>query len=155
MKTRTICGALALVVIAAILILCNSGCTKNTTVTGPTDYDTVTVTRVDTVRVNVLDQNDFYAGLQTWINMQLSPMVSYFPAIGTEDIIINKTSETKYQFDLYWIAVDFDANQVYIYAGVFKVTRSGSTYNVEDVTPSGMPMRSKTLANKPTLKLAR
>jgi hypothetical protein len=142
MKTRTVCGMLAVIVIAVIVILCNGGCSKTNTITGPSTTDTVTVVKTiyDTVLVTGQSKFDFYDGLQQWVNVQLSPLVSYFPAVGTEDIIMTKTSETKYQFDLYWLAVDFSANDVYIYGGVFVVTKSGATFIVEDITPAGAPL---------------
>lgn len=126
-----------------------SSCSKTTNVTGPGDTDTLIVTRVDTLEVTIVDTIevtkigvfDYYAGLQTWINDQLSPMVSYYPTIGTEDVIVTNVSAKKKRFDVYWIVIDFQTMDVWAYAGVFDVELTGTTFTVTEVTGQGSPKR--------------
>lgn len=140
---------LALFTVFALLSLVIGGCTKNITSPGTdtTKTDTVFVTKTvyDTAFVPMQGVLEFYDAAQQWIVPQLSPMASYFPVNGTEDIIATKVSATKYTIDIYWIVVDFDAGQVYIYYGIFVVTYTAGRYTVEDVTPAGMPLRASSL----------
>jgi len=141
------CAVVALFVVFALLSFIVGGCTKNITSPGTDTTDTVFVTKTvyDTAFVPMQGVLEFYDAAQQWIIPQLAPMASYFPVNGTEDLITTKVSATKYTIDVYWVVVDFDAGQVYIYSGVFAVTYAAGKYAVEDVTPAGMPLRTSSL----------
>ena len=136
--------ALSIIAIVAFAILvCLNGCTKNTTVTGPSNSDTVTVTKVDTVEVqkDVKSLPDFYDALQGWINPQLAGANSYYPTIGTEDIGITGSATVK-SFDIYWVVIDSDG--IWAYYGVFEATyKGGGKFTFKDTTPTQMPQLSR------------
>lgn len=139
---------MALSIIAAVafaILVCLNGCTKNTTVTGPSSSDTVTVTKVDTVEVqkDIKSIPDFYDALQNWINLQLAGTSSYYPTIGTEDIQVTGSATVK-TFDVYWIVIDFNSGEIWAYSGIFEATYQGSgSYTFKDNTPTNMPQLSR------------
>jgi len=161
--------ALPIIAIVAFAILvCLNGCTKNTTVTGPSNRDTVMVTKIDTVTVTKVDTvtvtkvdtvtvikidsvyevqkdikslPDFYDALQGWINPQLAGADSYYPTIGTQDIEIDGSATVK-SFDVYWVVIDSDG--IWAFYGVFEVTYKGNgKFTFKDTTPAQMPQLSR------------
>jgi len=135
--------ALSIIAIVTFTILvCLNGCTKNTTVTGPSNSDTVTVTKVDTVEVqkDVKSLPDFYDALQGWINPQLRGADCYYPTIGTQDIEIDGSATVK-SFDVYWVVIDSDG--IWAFYGVFEATyRGNGKFTFKDMTPAQMPQLS-------------
>ena len=153
--------ALSIIAIVAFVILvCLNGCTKNPTVTGPSNRDTVMVTKIDTVTVTKVDTvtvikidsvyevqkdikslPDFYDALQGWINPQLAGADSYYPTIGTQDIEIDGSATVK-SFDVYWVVIDSDG--IWAFYGVFEVTYKGNgKFTFKDTTPAQLPQLSR------------
>jgi len=135
-------GFSIIIIVAFAILVCLNGCTKNTTVTGPSSSDTVTVTKVDTVEIqkDIKSLPDFYDALQNWINPQLAGADSYYPTIGTQDIEIDGSATVK-SFDVYWVVIDSDG--IWAFYGVFEVAyRGNGKFVFKDTTPAQMPQLS-------------
>ena len=135
-------GFSIIIIVAFAILVCLNGCTKNTTVTGPSSSDTVTVTKVDTVEVqkDIKSLPDFYDALQNWINPQLRGADCYYPTIGTQDIEIDGSATVK-SFDVYWVVIDSDG--IWAFYGVFEVAyRGNGKFVFKDNTPTNMPQLS-------------
>ena len=128
--------------VAFAILVCLNGCTKNTTVTGPSNRDTVTVTKIDTVEVqkDVKSLPDFYDALQKWINPQLKGADCYYPTIGTQDIEIDGSATVK-SFDMYWVVIDSDG--IWAFYGVFEVAYHGNgSFTFKDNTDTNASIES-------------